>query len=55
MRENETDPVARRGDGESLWEFASASGMDRRQFLRLLMIGGRDGGYSRLRRNRVAR
>ncbi len=40
MRENEPEPAAGRREGGSLWEFASASGMDRRQFLRLLMVGG---------------
>ncbi len=33
-------PGTGRWDGDSLWEFVSARGMDRRQFLRLMMMGG---------------
>ncbi len=40
MNEGDPTPVARRGDGEPLWEFASAHGIDRRQFLRLMLAGG---------------
>ena len=34
------EPATGRWDGESLWEYVSARGMDRRQFLRLMMMGG---------------
>ena len=40
MRESEPGPPVARWDEESLWRFVSARGMDRRQFLRLMMAGG---------------
>ena len=42
MNQGEPDPAPARwdGDGESLWQFARGRGMDRRQFLRLMMVGG---------------
>ena len=36
----ENGPGTGRWDETSLWEFVSARGMDRRQFLRLMMMGG---------------
>ncbi len=40
MTNSDTQPTVERPEDESLWKFASASGMDRREFLRLLIIGG---------------
>ena len=40
MTEGESASAARRGDGEPLWEFARSRGIDRRQFLRLMLAGG---------------
>ena len=40
MKNNEADPATAPLNGESLWEFVSARGMRRRQFLRLMMAGG---------------
>ena len=42
MTHNNPEPPRGRWDAdrESLWEFVSARGMDRRQFLRLMMAGG---------------
>ncbi len=40
MTNNDTQPTIERPEDESLWKFASANGMDRREFLRLLIIGG---------------
>ena len=40
MSESESEPAVARWDEESLWRFVSARGMDRRQFLRLMMVGG---------------
>ncbi len=40
MKHSEPEPAAGRRHREWLWEFASARGMSRRQFLRLMMGGG---------------
>ncbi|MDE2802420.1 MAG: molybdopterin-dependent oxidoreductase, partial [Chloroflexota bacterium] len=40
MTNNDTQSTIERPEDESLWKFASANGMDRREFLRLLIIGG---------------
>ena len=40
MSESEPEPAVARWDEESLWRFVSVRGMDRRQFLRLMMVGG---------------
>ena len=40
MKERKPDSSAGRWDDERLWELVSARGMDRRQFLRLLLAGG---------------
>ena len=40
MKESEPESTAARLDGESLWRYVSARGMDRRRFLRLMMVGG---------------
>ena len=42
MTHNNPEPPRGRWDAdrESLWEFVSVRGMDRRQFLRLMMAGG---------------
>ena len=40
MRKSEPRPAEERRDVEWLWEVVSAHGMDRRQFLRLLLAGG---------------
>ena len=40
MRGSGPGPAAGRWDGESLWEFARARGMDRRRFLELMVTGG---------------
>ena len=40
MRASQPEPPATRWDEESLWRFVSARGMDRRQFLRLMIAGG---------------
>ncbi len=40
MSESESRQGAQREDREPLWEFASARGVDRRQFLRLMLAGG---------------
>ena len=40
MTDGESETAPPRPGGESLWAFASARGMARRRFLRLLMIGG---------------
>ncbi|MCY4625174.1 MAG: molybdopterin-dependent oxidoreductase [Chloroflexi bacterium] len=40
MTEGESTSAARRGDGEPLWELARSRGIDRRQFLRLMLAGG---------------
>ena len=40
MRESDPNSSARWYDAERLWEFADGRGMDRRQFLRLMMAGG---------------
>lgn len=40
MQDGEPKAVAGRRDEESLWEFVSARGMGRRQFLRLMIAGG---------------
>lgn len=40
MTSNETQQATTSPDDESLWRFASARGMDRREFLRLLIVGG---------------
>ncbi len=40
MTNNGTQHVTSKPDDKSLWRFASANGMDRREFLRLLIIGG---------------
>ncbi len=40
MTSNDTQHATSRPDDESLWRFASATGMDRREFLRLLIVGG---------------
>ncbi len=40
MKDAETVRPPPQGDTASLWEWVSARGMDRRQFLRLMMLGG---------------
>ena len=40
MSESEPEPAVARWDEESLWQLVSARGMGRRQFLRLMMVGG---------------
>ncbi len=40
MKESGPEPATAHRNGESLWEFARGRGMDRRQFLRLMMAGG---------------
>lgn len=40
MTNNDTPHVTSKPDDESLWRFASANGLDRREFLRLLIVGG---------------
>ncbi len=40
MRASQPEPPAARWDEESLWRFVSARGVDRRQFLRLMIAGG---------------
>ena len=40
MKNRESDPSSGRRHREWLWEFASARGMSRRQFLRLMIAGG---------------
>ena len=40
MRNSGSGPAEGQWDGQSLWEFARGRGMDRRQFLRLMMAGG---------------
>ena len=40
MTDGESETVPRLSVGDSLWAFASARGMARRQFLRLMMVGG---------------
>ena len=40
MTNNGTEHAAARPDDESLWKYASATGIDRREFLRLLIVGG---------------
>ena len=39
MTSNDTQHATSRAEDESLWRFASATGMDRREFLRLLIVG----------------
>ena len=48
MKHSEPDPAAGQRHREWLWEFASARGVSRRQFLRLMM-GGHLGSHRRLR------
>ena len=40
MKEVGPGSATQRRDGASLWEWVSARGMGRRQFLRLMMVGG---------------
>ena len=40
MSESKSRRAAQGEDREPLWEFASAHGLDRRQFLRLMLVGG---------------
>ncbi len=40
MTNNETQHAATKPDDESLWKYARTTGMDRREFLRLLIVGG---------------
>ena len=40
MRATDSEHAAGRSEGEWLWVFASSRGMDRRQFLRLMIAGG---------------
>ena len=47
MTEIELGPAEGPWDGERLWELVSARGMDRRQFLQLLLAGGAAAGWPR--------